>query len=64
VHKSRMETLGDRPQILESWRYMDAGQMVVKSIFPGNEKGRSVDVFWYLEAIEAPELDKASGRAP
>lgn len=38
-----------------TWRYMDAGLMVVRTAV-ALDKGRETCMFWYLEAIEEPDI--------
>ena len=52
VHKASM--LGSAKGRHTTWRYMDAGLMVVRTAVL-LDKGRETSMFWYLEAIDEPE---------
>ena len=63
VHKATM--VGSARGRHTTWRYMDAGLMVVRTAVQ-LDKGRETSMFWYLEAIEDPEHlpDALHGQAP
>lgn len=50
-HKSRME--GGRHGTVESWRYIDAGLMMVRTTLQ-NEQGPRCSVLWYMEEMAVP----------
>ena len=50
-HKARME--GGKHGVLESWRHMDGGLMVVRTTLKPRQ-GREVSVIWYLEEMSVP----------
>ena len=54
VHKSRME--GGKHGSIESWRYMDGGLMVVKTVLISGKHGKPVTMHWYLEALDVPGM--------
>jgi len=72
IHKSRLEPLtapawaGLRcVAALETWRYMDGGLMVVRSVLH-RDKGREAAMFWFLERLDDEAQPRCSrfGGAP
>lgn len=57
MHKAVME--GGSGGRVVTWRFMDAGLMVVRTCVQ-LPTGRETSMFWYLEAIDDPDLQPAS----
>ncbi|KAK9801401.1 hypothetical protein WJX73_006338 [Symbiochloris irregularis] len=57
VHKTTME--GGSGARVMTWRFMDAGLMVVRTCVQ-LPNGRETSMFWYLEAIDDPDLQPSS----
>lgn len=51
IHKSKIE--GGRHGTMETWRYMEGGLMMVRTILL-NKANPPVSVLWYLEAMQVP----------